>query len=406
MPVSRETPMRICLTHMRHAQMGGTERYLNHLAHHLCERGHEVTIVCRSHTEPPHPAVRFERLRSFALGPAWRRWAFARAVERYVHANRQRFDVIFGLGKTWSHDVVRMGGGCMRTHLDLMAHGFAGPAASRTVRLRPTDYVALAIERRTFTPGAYRRIITNSGMVKRDVMNRYPIDPDRIEVIHNGVDVERFHRRRWQDQGAELRRQAGFGPDALVFLFLGSGFPRKGLDLMLDAFPAVLAQHPHARLLVVGRDSAQTSYERYARERGIADCVRFLGARSDPEVCYAASDVYVLPTRYDAFAFSVLEALASGLPVVTTESCGAAELIEPGVQGSVISVSCPIREAVDRLSGVLLDWCDRDRIRRTAPLARQLAEQHDIKLKLAQTERMLEHVAAGIRREAMPAAGP
>jgi UDP-glucose:(heptosyl)LPS alpha-1,3-glucosyltransferase len=385
---------------MRHAHVGGTERYLNHLSRYLCERGHEVTILCRTHKESPHPAVRFEVLHSFALGPAWRRWAFAKAVERYVKVRRKDFDIIFGLGKTWSQDVVRLGGGCMQTHLDLMSMGFTGAADSRTTRMRPTDHVALAIERRTFAPGAYRRIIANSGMVKRDAISRYGVDPSRIEVIHNGVDVEHFHPRYRGEKGRQVRHAAGFEDHHLVFLFLGSGFPRKGLDLLIDAFPAVLAQYAHARLLVVGHDSEQASYEKHVQELGIGHAVRFLGRRLDPEVCYGAADVYVLPTRYDAFAFSVLEALASGLPVITTDTCGAAELIESDDQGSVISVMGPLPLAVDNLRVALLHWCEPGRILPAATAARRLAEQHDIQFKLQATERLLEVVAEEKQRAA------
>src|SRR5687768_10877590 len=175
--------MRICLTHMRHADVGGTERYLNHLSQFLCERGHDVTIVCRSHKAAPHPKVRFEVLRSFALGPAWRRWAFARAVERYVHKRGQHYDLIFGLGRTWSQDVVRVGGGCYWSQLEAMSAGYLGAARGRTRRLRPTDRVALKIEARTFTPGNFRHVIANSGMTRRDILARYAIDPALVEVI-------------------------------------------------------------------------------------------------------------------------------------------------------------------------------------------------------------------------------
>src|SRR5687768_9160860 len=109
--------MRIALVHMRHARSGGTERYLNQLAMFLAGRGDDVGIVCRSHVEPPHPAVRFHELRPMSIGGAWRMWAFARAVERWVEAKRGEFDLVVGLGKTWSHDVMRLGGGVQRTYL-------------------------------------------------------------------------------------------------------------------------------------------------------------------------------------------------------------------------------------------------------------------------------------------------
>ena len=76
--------MRIALVHMRHARVGGTERILNELSRRLAERGHAVTIVCRSHVEPSHPALRFEVLRRAVIGSAWRMWAFAKDVEEHL----------------------------------------------------------------------------------------------------------------------------------------------------------------------------------------------------------------------------------------------------------------------------------------------------------------------------------
>ncbi|MAA73503.1 MAG: hypothetical protein CMN28_02195 [Salinisphaeraceae bacterium] len=77
-------PMRVCITHLRHAQRGGAERYLNYLAKGLCLRGHEVTVLCRTHGSPPHPNVKFETLRGLSLGSGFRHASFARASARYL----------------------------------------------------------------------------------------------------------------------------------------------------------------------------------------------------------------------------------------------------------------------------------------------------------------------------------
>ena len=98
----------VALVYATHRRRGGAERYLNQLATHLAEAGHEVTVVCRRHEDPPHSEVRFARLPVRALGNAWRHWAFARAVER--HVARTDYDVVVGLGRTWSQDVIRCGG--------------------------------------------------------------------------------------------------------------------------------------------------------------------------------------------------------------------------------------------------------------------------------------------------------
>lgn len=375
---------------MRHAHTGGTERYLNHLAAFLAEHGHRVTIVCRSHEETPHADVRFLVFQDFAIGPAWRMWAFARAVERRVtHAD---YDLIFGLGKTWSHDVVRLGGGSHQAYLELALSASPPGVKAAIGRHRLKHKVALLIEERALRPGSFGKVIVNSEMIGRDAMRRHGVPEDAIEVIFNGVELERFHPGHRQAAGAELRRSLGLTDEHRVVLYLGTGYARKGLDVLIDAFPALLRERPAARLVVVGYDSAQAAYEARARRLGISEQTRFLGGRRDPEVCYGAADLYVLPTRYDPFANSTLEALACGLPVITTATNGASELMDPGVQGTVLSACDP-----EPLARELVTWTAGERLSTGSHEARALAEQHGIESKLDATERILIEVAEGAR---------
>lgn len=382
--------MRIALAHMRHAHTGGTERYLNELASFLAQRGHEVTIVCRRHEGAPHPNVRFAVLHRPALGKAWRTWSFARSLE--AHLERHAYDLVFGLGKTWSHDVVRLGWGLHSRYLETLARFPTGGPLERALaraRLTLRNRVVQRIEERALAPGAYRRVITNSHRVGRDVRERYGIPEVALATIHNGVDLERFHPRLSAGSGAALRATLGFAPEHLVVLFLGTGYARKGLDYLLSAFPALRARAPEARLLVVGYDSAARRFARRAERAGLRPYVRFLGGRRDPEACYGAADLYVLPTRYDPFANSTLEALASGLPVITSETNGGAELIEHRRQGSVIA----LEEGVAALEEELVFWADPGRRRAGSLAARELALRHGVAAKLALTERLLFEVA-------------
>jgi UDP-glucose:(heptosyl)LPS alpha-1,3-glucosyltransferase len=380
--------VRVALTHLRQSGTGGTERYLNQLAAHLAERGHAVTIICRSHEAPPQPAVRLVVLRNMAIGGAGRIWAFARAVERHVRT--AAYDVVLGLGRCWTQDVIRLGGGCHQSYLD-SAHQATLRSWERGVLSgRLKNQVILAIEVRALRAGAYRRVITNSEMVKHDVMHRYAVPDGKIVVIYNGVDLERFHPRQRERGGDALRRSSGFTADNIVLLFLGTGYGRKGLEQVLDAFPALLRERPQARLLVVGYDSAQPAFERHAAALGISAQVRFLGGRRDPEVCFAAADLYVLPTYYDPFANSTLEALASGLPVITTTTNGASEVLTHHVHGSVLSPSAN-RDAMVR---ELLCWTDRDRLRESQAVARALAERYPQADTVRASARVLEECAA------------
>lgn len=378
--------MRIALIHMRHAPSGGTERYLNLLSAHLADAGHEPVIVCRSHAEPHHAGVRFVRLRPFSLGAAARLWKFAEAVE--AHVARTPYDLVFGLGKTWSHDVIRMGGGCQETYLET-AHEATRTRLDRLLNKGARKgRLGLEIERRALAPGAYRTVITNSELVRRDAMARHAIPSDRIRVIHNGCDTQLFHPRLRRGAGAELRRSLGWGADEEVLLFLGTGYGRKGLDLVLEAAARLAPTRPGLRLLVVGYDSARPAWEARAAKLGLARRAAFLGGRSDPEACFGAADVYALPTRYDPFANSTVEAMACGLPTITTRTNGGCELIEEGLEGSVLSETPTAEELAERVAY----WIEHRE--RGAAAARRRALANRAEDKLEETRELLEELAA------------
>jgi UDP-glucose:(heptosyl)LPS alpha-1,3-glucosyltransferase len=378
--------MRIALTHMRCARVGGTETFLNQLAVHLIETGHEVTIVCRSHEGPPHAGVRMVQLRRRVLLASRRILAFAQDVER--HLKDHSYDLVVGLGRTWSQDVIRLGGGCHATYLE-HAHAHVHVGAKRWLdRLGSKHRTILDIEARALTPGAYRRIVVNSQFVKDDLVRRYDVDQEAIRLIRNAVDLERFHPRH-KTEGTALRKELGLDGPGPVLLFLGSGFGRKGLDKVLESFAQLLGRLPTARLLVVGRDSHMKRWRRMAQRLGIADSVLFAGARGDAPICFGAADVYVLPSRYDSFAFTVIEALASGVPVVVSDMIGAAEVVTPEA-GTVV----PHDASVEQLTEALAAWCTPE-ARSTAPAAaRAAAERHGTADALEDLTRLFEEVVA------------
>lgn len=384
---------------MRHAHAGGTERHLNQVSAHLASLGHEVTILCRTHEAPAHPAIRFEVLKPFSIGATWRVSSFARAVER--HLQHTHYDVVYGMGRTWTQDVLRLGGGSHASYLEL-AHAATRVGHKRwTTLFEPKHAFALRTEQRALHSPQLQRVVVNARMVQADIMRRYGLPPERFELIYNGVDLQRFHPRLRSTLGAQLRAEWRIAPDAPLLLFLGSGYARKGLDTVLQAF-AGLRQHPSARtqalaatahLLVVGYDSAQANYQNQAEQLGLASCTHFLGGRRDTERCYAAADLYLLPTRYDPFANTTLEALASGLPVMTTQANGAHELLQEGVHGSVFGDGARTQD----WTASLARWLEPERLAAGAREARRLAEQHSVEAKMAQTAQLLEAVAQELR---------
>ncbi len=367
---------------MRSARVGGTESYLNQVSRRLAERGHDVAIVCRSHEDAPHPGVRFVVLRSFAPGAALRYLAFARDVAR--HLGTTSYDLVVGLGRTRTQDVLRMSGGCHATYLE-RAEG-RGPLA----RLAPKHRAILSLEAQALAPGAYRCVIANSELVRRDVMARYAVPGEKIRLVRNGVDLERFHPRNREAAGAALRAELGIADAGPVALFLGTSYERKGLDVLLEAFATLHRERPSSRLLVVGSDSDLATWRSKARALGVEGATVFAGKRRDPDACYAAADVHVLPTRYDSFAYTVLESLASGVPVIVSDAAGASEVVEPSA-GAVLPWSANAGE----LASALSTWTSPGRREDAASACRRIAEANGADAAAERTIDLFEEVLRG-----------
>lgn len=346
--------MRVALVIERFSPSGGVEHVAWEAAHALAAAGDEVSVVARR--ADPTAAVDWIRADVPGLWQPWRVLAFSRAAARL--APRDRFDVVHSFSRTLHQDVYRAGGG---SHADYLEARHDATGARLRALFSPRHRVLLAIERRIFAD-ASQHILCNSEMVRSALARRHAIDPARLSVIYNGVDLERFHPGRRDREGASLRRALGAG-DEPIWLFVGSGFARKGLDTALLA----LADAP-GTLWVVGRDDPGP-WRTHAARCGVADRVRWLGARGDVESLCAAADALLLPTRYDAFANACLEAIAAGLPVVTSARNGAAEVL--AAAGTVV----PDAEDAPRFATALRELADPAVRKQRGEAARAQAER-------------------------------
>ncbi len=348
--------MKVALVFKRFADTGGSERQVALLARQLAARGDQVHVFCaalrtgvpagvEAHVMPRLPLGRTLGLLAFS------RWA-RRAVARH-EAAQGAFDVRHAFGRTAGQDVYRLGGGCHRTYLE-QAHALDRPAWLRPLLRRlPYQLVKLRIEEAALRQAPPRRVITNSGMVRDDLVFRYGLPASSVRVVPNGTDLERF-RPPAAGERAALRAELGLPVGAEVALFLGTGYARKGLDPTLRALALLAPARPALRLLVAGRDRRPSYWAACARRLGVADRVRFLGPRPDPERLCRAADLAVLPTAYDPAANSTVEALASGLPVVTSATNGAGEILD-ATCGSVVPAPVHPGDVAQAVAG----WLER-----------------------------------------------
>lgn len=329
-----ERPPRIALVRGSWNAAGGAERFVQRIAQALAGRGVEVTLVTRRWPrggEAALPAnVRRLELDAFHVGRRWRDQAFARNVLAAVA--RERFDLVQSHERIPGLPLYRAGDGVHRQWLAIKRrhHGWWRALGDL---LSPQHRAVLRAERAMFAHPALRCVICNSEMVRDEIARLYRVAPEKLVVIRNGIDLQRF-RPATPEERAAARVRFGWPADRTVFLFVGSGFERKGVAAALHAF-ALGGLASHALLVVVGHDKHRGRYERMAHALGIAHAVRFTGPQDDVLPYYQGADAFVLPTLYDPQSNAVLEAMACGLPAITTTGCGVAELL-PANSGSVV----------------------------------------------------------------------
>jgi UDP-glucose:(heptosyl)LPS alpha-1,3-glucosyltransferase len=198
------------------------------------------------------------------------------------------------------------------------------------------------------------------------MMEYYDLPEEKVAVVYNGVDHVRFSPDRRFVEGRRVRQELGIPVESRVVLFVGTGFRRKGLDRLLGLWG--LPEFADVYLLIVGNDARIADY----RQRWIGKRVLFVGAQNAVEDYYAAADLFVLPSTQEAFGNAVLEALASGLPVVTVPEVGATEEIAGELrEGILVNRNDP-----EELKTRILRLLDPVRRAKLSEAARKTAEKY------------------------------
>ena len=352
---------------------GGAERYLVDLCTRMASEDFEVHVYAE-HWEEEVQGIHFHRVKTIPFPKSARLLSFAvRATQEMVNEN---YDVTLGVGNTLKADVIQPHGGVhwawFWRSLRAYDHPFLWVIKFLGRVLSPKQWIQGYIENRPYKKKQFRKIIAISDMVKQDIIQWYGIPENQIEVVYNGVDTERFHPRNRQYQ-EEIRRRYGI-EDEFVILFVSNNFRMKGLGYLVKALAEIRKEDRRPfKLLVLGRDR-QGPYLRLAKERGISKEVVFAGSTDEPEKYYGAADLLVHPTFYDACSLTVLEALASGLPVITTTSNGASGIITEGQEGLIIDDPRDGQSLAEKI----YFFSNAERMKTTSVAARRLAENHSL----------------------------
>jgi UDP-glucose:(heptosyl)LPS alpha-1,3-glucosyltransferase len=325
--------MRLAIVRQRYTPYGGAERFVEGALEALLERGIAITLYTRQWPQTRLQLIEPVLCDPFYLGRLWRDWSFARAVCRAVAQKPP--ELVQSHERLLCCDVFRAGDGVHRVFLDERLRT-ASPLRRWLTESAPYHRYVLDIERRLFESPVLRAVICNSKMVRAEIQERFGMSEDRLPVIYNAVDSDAFSPELRKHR-ATVRNALHIPEEATVFLLVGSGYARKGVARAIEALSRLPGD---CHLIVVGRDKALRAYRGVARRCGVRERVSLLGPQDDTRPFYGAADAFVLPTLYDPCPNAALEAMACGLPVITSDKCGAAELVQEHDAGFV----CPARD--------------------------------------------------------------
>lgn len=345
-----KTRLRVAIIALDFHRHGGSEGRTGHLVDRLVADGHEVHLVGARIRGSWDPRTILRPVCTVAH-PHWLEvLVFSRRAREVI--TREHYDVVHNQIRPFVPGVVTVGGGCHRFYVQEVLPREKGWARARLKRVSPLHLVLLALERRGFRIDRCPFIIANSYLSRDGILKYYPMPPERVVVAYNGVDADRFSPRRRGQFREQQRTALGIAPEDFLVLFVGAGFTRKGLGPLLAAVSRLQGRGLRPRLVVVGAGRSGAWRSRAAR-LGLADRVTFVGSVPDPESYYAAADIVALPTLFDPFANVTLEAMASGLPVVTSRGNGAAEILHHGVDGLVVEPADDVTGLADALTSLL-----------------------------------------------------
>ena len=318
---------------------GGAERYTLDLAAALAARRHEISLIASTFA-PSVPAAPFRPIHLPTRDPT-RLGQYNKFLDALdLHLEKERYEIVHAMLPVRVCDVYHPHAGLAVEALATGHEKYDGlrrPLSKIANHLNPKRRRFAAVERRLLkspnAPPNVPLVICLSEYVKRTVRAHYPNLPDKnLPTLFNAVDLNKFDPAARPTAGHEIRRRFNLSADRIVALMIAQDYQRKGLA---EAIQALSGQDPRLSLLVVGKQN-HAKYSALARANKVADRVIFAGPTTDPYAFYKAADFFVLPTRHDPCSLVVLEALAMGLPVISTIFNGACEIMTDGVHGYIL----------------------------------------------------------------------
>ncbi|MEW5562786.1 glycosyltransferase family 4 protein [Enterobacter asburiae] len=317
---------RLAIVRQKYRPDGGAERFVSRALSALSNQDLELNVITRQWQGEKQDDWHIHICNPQKWGRISRERGFAQAARKLWQA--EQFDIVQSHERIPGCDIYRAGDGVHRRWL-LQRQRILPAWRGKMLMLDRYHRYVMGAERAMYQAPELKAVICNAEMVKQEIIEDFGVDAKKIHVIYNSIDSSRFVPADSVQKFA-LREKLAIPENAVAFCFVGSGFERKGLAAAINVIAGT-----DRYLIVVGQDKAEKHYHALARSVGCEDRVRFCGMQKETLPFYQAADGLLLPTLYDPFPNVILEAMACGLPVITSRTCGGAEFIEQGTNGFV-----------------------------------------------------------------------
>jgi UDP-glucose:(heptosyl)LPS alpha-1,3-glucosyltransferase len=352
---------RIAVVIPKYGLVGGGEQFALQLTEKIARNPHYDVHVFANKWKPASGNV------SFHFVPMLRFPRFLVTLSFAFFANaaiaRQNFDLIHTHDRIFHADVFTMHG---------VPHRF-WVREVRKKRMSLFDRATAWVEQRLITDHRCRFLLPVSTLAMEKFSREFAVNPNRVRVIHPGIEFARFDLPDRAGKREEIRKKFGIGGGDFLVLFVGMNFELKGLQTVISALAKAKAKLPgkEVKLLVVGKGK-QDKYRKIAADLGVGGDVIFAGVQSEGiEEIYAASEVCALLSGFDTFGMTVFEAMAASLPVIISTQVGAKDIVTDGEHGFIVA-----KDDAETVSTHLVSLCDEQRRARMGRAARQRVAEH------------------------------
>ncbi|MHB8138242.1 MAG: glycosyltransferase family 4 protein [Smithellaceae bacterium] len=324
----------------KYGLVGGAEQFASELTEKLSILRHDSFRVFANRWQSNSEAIGFHKIPIISFPKFLTTISFAWFIQKRIQ--HRNFDLVHSHERIFKADLFTL-------------HGIPHRYWVHSIRCKQMSLYDLAtawVEKKLVYEGHCQKFIAVSELTKAIFLQEYPLNPERVKVIHPGVNLSDYAGKNRNDVRRTTRNVLGIGSEDLVIIFASMNFEIKGLD---DIIRSLAHLKSRVKLIVVGKGNV-SKYENIARESGVADDVIFTGVvgREKLTDLYLSGDLYMMLSKFDTFGMVVLEAMAAGLPVMISNRVGATDLVTEGKNGFVIDDPSDYAYIASRLN-LLLD---------------------------------------------------